>query len=130
MKLLVDTHVWLWWHMRPERIAAEALALIEDTRHSVFLSVVTTWEVALKRPLGKLRLPAPLDTMVSESLLADGMQALLLDHRHCFELDRLPLHHRDPFDRMLIAQARVEKMSFVTADETLAGYDVPVIRAG
>lgn len=129
MKLLLDTHVWLWWQMAPERIERRVQSQIADADSAVFFSTVSTWELAIKIAAGKLQLPRPMASMVPEALAADGMQTLPLHNHHCFELARLPMHHRDPFDRMLIAQARQENLTLVTADEMLARYEVDLLLA-
>ncbi|RLB65546.1 MAG: type II toxin-antitoxin system VapC family toxin [Deltaproteobacteria bacterium] len=130
MKLLLDTHIWLWWQMSPERIHPEATRTIADSGHTVYLSTVSSWEMAIKIAVGKLQLPKPLGEMLPECLLADDMRTLALQHHHCFELQNLPMHHRDPFDRMLVAQARLEGMSIVTADAMLQRYEVELVMVG
>lgn len=129
MKLLLDTHVWLWWHLAPDRLAASVRDRIGDEDSDVFFSTVSTWELAVKIAAGKLQLPRPIEVMVPEALVADHMQTLPVHNHHCFELATLPMHHRDPFDRMLVAQARQEKMTLVTADSALGRYDVDLLLA-
>jgi PIN domain nuclease of toxin-antitoxin system len=126
MKLLLDAHVWLWWQLAPERLSAAAMSSIERGQ-SVFLSAVSSWEMAIKIGAGKLQLPKPLEEMVPESLTVDGFINLPIQPLHCFELVGLPMHHRDPFDRMLVAQARSESLQIVTADRAFAAYDVPLL---
>lgn len=123
MKLLLDTHVVLWWTHDSRRLSETARELVGDPRHDVLLSAVVAWEIAIKRALGKLRMRPALVT----ELLADGGAAeLAVSVAHATELERLPMHHRDPFDRMLVAQARVEGAVLVSSDEALRKYDVPV----
>ena len=129
MKLLLDTHVWLWWNMQPERLRKRSRALIRDVSNQVFLSPASSWEIAIKTTIGKLELPVPLEQMVTESLNHDNMQSLPLHHRHCFELSELPLLHKDPFDRVLIAQARVEGLTLMTVDPMIPRYDVKTWKA-
>jgi len=129
MRLLLDTHIWLWWQMAPEKIKPATRRIIADSANTVFLSTVSSWELAIKIAVGKLKLPKPLDEMLPECLLADDIKTLALHHHHCFELQNLPMHHRDPFDRMLIAQARQEEMTIVTADTMLQRYDVELLQA-
>ena len=128
MRLLLDTHVWLWWQMLPERLGAAARDAIASADSEVFLSAVSTWEMAIKVAAGKLQLPRPMDEMIPESLLRDDFRSLALQPHHCFELARLPMLHRDPFDRMLVAQARAEKLTLVTVDSELERYDVALLR--
>jgi PIN domain nuclease of toxin-antitoxin system len=127
MKLLLDTHVWLWWQMHPERLNDEARDKIASPESEVFFSAVSTWEMAIKIAAGKLQLPVPMDELIPESLLRDDFGSLPLQQHHCFELARLPMHHRDPFDRMLVAQARAEQLTLVTADRQLARYEVDLV---
>lgn len=129
MRLLLDTHVWLWWQMAPARLGERVREAIADTTNDVLLSTVSSWEMAIKIAVGKLQLPKPIHEMLPTALLDDQMQSLPLQHHHCFELTNLPMHHRDPFDRMLIAQARTERLVLVTADSQLGAYDVELMMA-
>jgi PIN domain nuclease of toxin-antitoxin system len=129
MRLLLDTHVWLWWQMLPDRLAAHARDTIASSDSEVFLSAVSAWEMAIKIAAGKLQLPRPMNEMIPESLLRDDFRSLALQPHHCFELARLPMLHRDPFDRMLVAQARVDKLTLVTVDRQLQRYDVALLLA-
>ena len=123
MKLLLDTHVVLWWTHDSRRLSDTARELVSDSRHDVLLSAVVAWEIAIKRALGKLKVrPA----LVAELLTDGGAAELAVSVAHATELERLPMHHRDPFDRMLVAQARVEGALLVSSDEALRSYDVPV----
>lgn len=123
MKLLLDTHVVLWWTHDSRRLSQTARELVGDPRHDVLLSAVVAWEIAIKRALGTLKVRPALVT----ELLADGGAAeLAVSVAHATEVERLPMHHRDPFDRMLVAQARVEGAVLVSSDEALRKYDVPV----
>jgi PIN domain nuclease of toxin-antitoxin system len=127
VRLLLDTHVWLWWQMEPARIKKEVHAAIAEATTDVYLSAVSTWEMAIKIAAGKLQLPGPLEEMIPDALLADRMQTLPLLHHHGFELASLPMHHRDPFDRMLVAQARREGLTLVTADPLFRRYEVDLL---
>lgn len=115
--------------MAPERLNARARDEIASPESDVFLSAVSTWEMAIKIAAGKLQLPAPLHEMIPESLLRDDFGSLPLQQHHCFELQGLPMHHRDPFDRMLVAQAKAEKLTLLTADRQFERYDVDVVFA-
>ncbi len=127
MKLLLDTHIWLWWQMRPERLSKSVMVALLSAEHDIYVSTVSSWEMAVKISIAKLQLPKALDEMVPESLSIDRFHNLALHHHHAFELARLPMHHRDPFDRMLIAQARQESMTLVTADKQFQRYDVQLL---
>ena len=126
MRLLLDTHVFLWAAGPEARLSQRAGALIADSGNMVHVSIATLWEIAIKVSARKLRFdPSRFATMV-QSL---NFQVLSIDVPHCVEAANLPLHHRDPFDRMMVAQARVEGLTLVTADRTLARYDVPLLSA-
>jgi len=130
MKALLDTHVWLWLQTTPERLSGEALALVEDTSNDLFLSAASAWEIAIKYALGKLPLPEPPDRYVPSRLELSGTAALPVEIRHAVRVAALPPHHRDPFDRLLIAQAQLEDLVLVTADGQLAAYGVEMISVG
>jgi PIN domain nuclease of toxin-antitoxin system len=129
MKLLLDTHAWLWWQMAPERLSKAALAALGAEENDVFLSAVSSWEMAIKIAAGRLQLPRALSEMVPESLMQDGFINLPIQPAHCFALSELPMHHRDPFDRMLVAQALAEDCTLVSADSVLDRYASPRLAA-
>jgi PIN domain nuclease of toxin-antitoxin system len=129
VRLLLDTQVWLWMQAAPARIEASTRALIADTRNVVLLSAASSWEIAIKHAIGRLRLPVPPADYVSSRMARSGTAGLPVEHRHALQVGELPDHHRDPFDRLLIAQARIEDLALVTADRQLEAYDVRIIRA-
>lgn len=122
MKLLVDTHVALWWQAEDRRLGREARRAIA-TADIVWVSAATGMETAIKVADGRLKLQEPLGIVV----IADDFTELPVTLKHAEELERLPKHHRDPFDRILIAQARVEGATIVTHDRAFEAYGVPVI---
>lgn len=123
-RLLLDTHVFLWWRAEPARLAPEVRNRIA-TADIVFVSVATAWETAIKVSLGRLELPATIETGV----LASGFEKLLITFSHAEHAAALPLHHKDPFDRMLVAQAKAEGLTLVTHDRLLEPYEVEVLWA-
>ena len=124
MRLLLDTHVLLWWLDSPERIAdATTTAIAQEP--AVFVSAATAWEIAIKRSGG--RLTAPFDVVAE--IAREGFQHLPITLEHAVAAGMLDPHHRDPFDRMLVAQARLEDMVLVTADPAISKYDVRVLPA-
>jgi PIN domain nuclease of toxin-antitoxin system len=127
---LLDTGVWLWSVGEPSRISRKARDVITDVSHDVFLSAVTSWEVVIKAASGKLRLPEPADLFVPRRMAAQGMRPLAVSHEHALAVFALPAHHRDPFDRLLIAQAKVEKMTLISADRIFDRYPVQLLWAG
>ncbi len=129
MKLLLDTQVWLWLQVAPERLGA-ALAHAEDPSNVLLFSAASSWEIAIKWALGKLALPEAPDVYVPDRVATSGVVPLAVAHSHALAVASLPAHHGDPFDRLLIAQATAEKASLLTADRTLAAYEVDIIWAG
>lgn len=117
--LLLDTHVFLWWRSAPERLPVAALEAVADA-DLVFVSAASAWEAAIKVSLGRLELPEPLEAGV----LASGFERLPITFAHAEAAAGLPPHHRDLFDRMLVAQARLEGLVLVTHDRHLARYEV------
>jgi PIN domain nuclease of toxin-antitoxin system len=119
LRLLLDTHVLLWWLRNNPLLSKAALSLIRDPENVVFVSAVSLWAIWLKQSLGKLRLPDGFE----EKLAAESFENLPLTAAHAGRIARLPWHHRDPFDRMLVvAQADTEKLIFLTADAAVAAY--------
>ena len=122
MRLLLDTHVVLWWRTDSPRLKRSVRRAIA-TADIVWVSAVSGWEVAIKQAIGKLRMEESFASMVT----ASDFQELTLTLRHTERLGSVALHHSDPFDRMLIAQAQVEKITIVTHDRQFEPYDVPII---
>ncbi|MFN8372891.1 MAG: type II toxin-antitoxin system VapC family toxin [Anaerolineae bacterium] len=127
MKLLLDTHTLLWWDGVPTRLSTKALKLLQDPSSRLYISIATLWELQIKVQLGKLQLRVPLNQIVQEQQRDNRVQMLLVKPAHIYALDGLPLHHRDPFDRMLIAQAQTEKAVLVSQDAVFSQYPVSVI---
>lgn len=127
MKLLLDTHVVLWASSSAERISEAARAAIADRSNHVFVSVVTGWEIAVKQAIGKLILPKPAQLWLPGEIEALGYDALALDMEAALGVGSLPLHHRDPFDRLLIAHAIATGCTVVTHDEVFRSYGVNVL---
>ncbi len=127
MKILLDTHVWLWLQTAPERLSEEALGQLSDTGNDLFFSAASGWEVAIKHALGKLPLPEPPVSYVPSRLAANGVIAMPVVMRHSLRVADLPDHHRDPFDRLLVAQAQLDGLSLMTADPQLTRYDVDTL---
>lgn len=130
MRFLIDTHCWLWAVRSPDRLAPKAAAMIESEDSIVVLSVVSALEIAIKASIGKLQLPEPAEDFVFSQMAALSMTSLPVNLSHAVRVARLPHHHRDPFDRLLVAQCQIERMPLMTADEALAAYDIEVIWAG
>jgi PIN domain nuclease of toxin-antitoxin system len=127
VKLLLDTHVLLWAATDPGRLSAEARAVLEDGANDVFVSVVTAWEIAIKQSLAKLDLPRPAEQWLPDVLRRSGFEVAEVGLSAALRVRALPFHHRDPFDRLLVAHALEDGYTLVTHDDTLARYGVPLI---
>ncbi|MFN3761830.1 MAG: type II toxin-antitoxin system VapC family toxin [Anaerolineae bacterium] len=127
MKLLLDTHAFIWWDSDPARLPPQVLALCRDRQNVLLLSVVSVWEMQIKIQLGKLRLTLPLAEIIEAQRQMNNVEILPIALEHVLALENLPAHHKDPFDRLLIAQAIVEEATLVSADPNIARYDVPVV---
>lgn len=129
MRVLIDTHVFLWWFAAPERLGRRARRSIADGRNEVILSAASCWEMAIKAALGKLTLPEPVERYVPARIAAQGMETLAVLPGHALRVATLPPLHRDPFDRLIVSQALVEELPLLTADTQLRAYGVRTIDA-
>jgi len=130
MKILLDTHCWLWWMTTPEKLAPASQQLIMDGYNDIFLSAVSSWEIAIKYALDKLPLPENPEKFIPPRLKRDAIRPLPITHTHALHVASLPLHHRDPFDRLLISQAQIEGLPVMTVDKQFKEYDVECIWGG
>jgi PIN domain nuclease of toxin-antitoxin system len=126
MKLLLDTHAFIWWDSNPAQLSAAALTALRDSANTVLLSVVSVWEIIIKAHLGKLHHRLPIADLVMRQQ-ANGLELLPVSVQHVLAVDGLPHIHKDPFDRLLISQAIVEGAELVSVDQTLARYPVRII---
>jgi len=124
MRLLLDTHAFLWFIMGSANLSVNARALIENPGNERLFSVVCLWEIAIKTSLGKLTLSAPFDELMPAQLMLNGIDVLNIKVDHLSTLTSLPFHHRDPFDRLIIAQAIVEKLPVISFDGVFDTYGV------
>ncbi len=124
MRLLLDTHSFLWFISGDERMSTTARGWVEDVQNEVFLSVASLWEMAIKISLGRLRFAQPFDVFISQQISINRIGLLGITIGHTAKVAELPFHHRDPFDRLLIAQALVEQMPIVSRDPVLETYGV------
>ena len=127
MKVLLDTHTFLWWIANDPQLSPRARQIMEDTNTAPFLSAVSGWEIAIKSRLGKLKLPADLQGFVAEQLRVNAIQVLPFHMTHALHVSKLPDHHRDPFDRMLVAQSQLEQLPILICDPQIARYAVIVM---
>jgi PIN domain nuclease of toxin-antitoxin system len=126
MKVLLDTHTFLWWSTASHKLSANALAVFTDTGTTPLLSLASVWEIQIKHQIGKLALPVPVLTLVTRQQ-ENGIQLLPITLMHIVEIGKLPNLHGDPFDRLLIAQARSEGIALVTDDRWIRQYEVMTI---
>lgn len=127
MKVLLDTQVFLWWVTNDARLSSRARDLISNGENEVMLSAASGWEIAIKSRLGKIQLPADPERFVPEQLMSNSFSGLPVLLDHALRVCALPDHHRDPFDRMLVAQGQLEHLPIITADSQIGKYDVEVI---
>lgn len=130
MRILLDTQVWLWLIGSQERLSTSAREALADSGNELLLSAASGFEIALKAAIGKLRLAGPASVLVPNYLERSGVRQLSISIDHALRAGELPMHHRDPFDRLLVAQAQVEGLVLVTADPRLHAYDVELLDAG
>ena len=127
MRLLLDTHAFLWWDAAAEQLSDFLLNTLQDPAHEITLSVVSAWEMQIKAALGKLELRTPLATLISEQRERNGLSVLPVSLQHVLALEKLGDYHKDPFDRLLIAQANVEGLTLVSKDDVFRHYDVALL---
>ena len=124
MRLLLDTHTFLWWVEDDPHLSRKARAAVSEPGNDCFLSLASSWEMAIKVSLGKLKLASPIERFIPDQLAANGFRELPIEFRHVARVARLPFHHRDPFDRLLAAQALEEDITVVSADKVFTPYRV------
>jgi PIN domain nuclease of toxin-antitoxin system len=127
MRVLLDTHVLIWLVEGDKNLSSVARSAIEDEDNSLYLSIASLWEITIKLSLGKLDLQLSVDEMVESFLIPGGIEILQIETNHLSILRDLPLHHRDPIDRLIIAQAQAENMTLISADGVFARYGVDLV---
>lgn len=127
MRILLDTHTFLWWITADQRLSPRSIELISDGNNELFFSAASGWEIAIKAGLGRLDVPDPLDRFISEHLFRNHIGVLPVQLSHALQVYVLPQPHRDPFDRILIAQAQIEELPILSSDKQFAKYDVEVL---
>jgi PIN domain nuclease of toxin-antitoxin system len=123
MKLLLDTHILIWWLSQEQRLSQPEIDLISDSDNFIFVSAATAWEIAVKKMIGKLESPDDLPA----ALAINNFLELPITIEHSQKVYQLPLHHNDPFDRIMVAQAMSEDLTFMTRDAKIALYDIKII---
>ena len=127
MRILLDTHIFLWWDNDPDQLSAQAKILCQDSVNTLVLSVVSVWEMQIKQQLGKLTLRLPLSELIEDQQHTNGMEILPISLAHVLALETLPPHHKDPFDRLLIAQANTESIGLLSVDPIFRQYTVSLM---
>lgn len=127
MKVLLDTHTFLWWITDDQRLSTKARTIISNGDNELFLSAATGWEIAIKAQLGRIRLTDKPEPFIAEQLSLNGIQSLPIHMSHALHVYNLPNHHRDPFDRMIIAQAQLEDLPILTMDSEIKKYGIRII---
>ena len=127
MKILLDTHTFIWLNSESKRLSQPVLTLCQDRSNQLLLSVASIWELQIKLQLGKLRLQSSLKQTIENQQSINNIEILPITFQHVLELDNLPFHHKDPFDRLLVAQAKWENAALATRDPSIARYPVQAI---
>ncbi len=129
MRLLLDTHVLLWWLAASEKLGKQARSHIAEPESEVWVSAATAWEISIKVSLGRLHLEEPPEVCLPREMKLHRFRPLPIEHAHALAIRGLPAYHADPFDRMLVAQAQVENLTIVTADSIIARYGIAIVDA-
>ena len=127
MKLLLDTHTFIWIVSDSSKLSSRALSIFKSEENQVYLSAVNLWEIQIKTQLGKLKLDGNLENIVSTQISDNHLEPLSVHFNHVLQLEKVAHHHKDPFDRLLIAQAQYENLTLLSKDSIFDKYNVPVI---
>jgi PIN domain nuclease of toxin-antitoxin system len=127
MKVLLDTHTFIWLDTQPEKLSKTAMEICQDTDNQLYLSMASLWEMQIKVQLGKLKLKISLADMLTVQQQENDLNVLNIALAHIYQLQALPFHHNDPFDRLIIAQSVLENMTLISVDEKFKAYDVSVL---
>jgi len=124
MRYLVDTHIFVWWLNGDKRLEDPVVEIIKDPKNQIFVSVASGWEISIKHRKGKL----PLKTTLKKCFELSSFEILNINLSHILQLDKLSLHHKDPFDRIIIAQSQVENLTLITSDQNIWKYKIDVLK--
>jgi len=127
MNLLIDTHIFIWLQIELHKLSAGRIKMLENKINRIYLSLASVWEMQLKIQNGKFKFPKPLPEIIREQQTVNDLRILSITPEHIYELENLPFHHKDPFDRLLIAQAIIEDYTLVTDDPKFSDYSVKLI---
>lgn len=123
MNILLDTHTFLWLRVAPEKVSEPVLTAFYDVNNDIFLSMASIWEMQIKQQLGKLNLKIPLSDLIKEQCVNNELQIIPIETYHIFALDNLPFHHKDPFDRLILVQSKLENLRLASLDATFSHYE-------
>ena len=124
MNRLLDTHTFLWLRNAPEKVSEKVLGAYFEMDNNVFLSMASVWEMQIKSQLGKLELDLPFKTIIQTQCMNNGLQILPIETSHIFALTELPFHHKDPFDRVILIQAKLENLKLASVDSVFHHHDI------
>ncbi len=127
MKYLLDTHTFLWFVLDDKRISTKAKSIIKDSKNEIYFSAASAWEIAIKTKLDRLKIKGDLESFIIEQLSTNSFVPLSITISHSLYTERLPQFHKDPFDRIIIAQSKVEKLSLISKDKNIKKYKVPIV---
>ena len=127
MNVLLDTHALIWYSHTPEQLSQKALEIINSQENTISISQVSIWEMQIKISIGKLDLPQSVRELIECQIVSNGFRELNIRNEHLWGLTSLPLHHKDPFDRLLISQAQTDGLVLLSKDSKFATYDVQTI---
>jgi len=127
MNLLLDTHAFIWWNEGDKKLPSKIDQLLRDRSNQVWLSLASVWEMQIKVQIGKLRLSRPLPDLIDQEIRVNRLRLLSISYDDILHLEQLPMHHRDPFDRIIIAQALTGGFHLVSDDSNMPMYDVPLL---
>lgn len=127
MRALLDTHVFLWWILDDPHLPERIRDIIADSSTELYLSAASCWEIAIKAGLGQIRLPVRPETFIADQMSINTIASLPVEAGHALHVFTLPMHHRDPFDRMIVAQSQLERLPVITADPLIGKYKVKTI---
>ncbi len=127
MRALLDTHIFLWWIIADARLPSRVREIIADGKNELFFSAASCWEIAIKTQLGRISLPGRPDVFISEQMTMNAVQGLPIQASHALHVFNLPHLHRDPFDRIIVAQSQLEGLPIITSDALIAQYDIKII---
>ncbi len=129
MNLLLDTHIFIWWEIALKNLSAQRIKLLKDPQNTLYLSLTSVWEIQIKIQLRKFNFPKPLAEIIEGQQILNNLQILPITAEHIYELGNLPFHQKDPFDRLLIAQAISENFTLVTEDPEFSAYGVGLLQS-